>query len=182
MAFRFKKMSLPDVVVVEADWYGDDRGYFKELYKESVFSKGCGLEDFVQVNFSHSKRHVLRGLHYQKKPEDQGKLLMVTKGSVFDVAVDIRKDSSHYGKWVGVEISESNNKMFYIPSGFAHGFCVVSEEADVQYFCTKEYSPEHERGIIWSDPEIGIKWPTEQPILSDKDREFGSLKEADNNF
>ena len=180
---KFENLAIVhDRIFFETDWYEDDRGFFKELYKKSAFGEGCGCNDFVQVNYSYSKKHVLRGLHYQKKPEEQGKLIMVNKGKIFDVAVDLRRASDHFGKWVGVEITASNNKMLYIPPGFAHGFCVLSEEAGVQYFCTKEYSPDHERGIIWNDPDIGVEWPVKEPVLSDKDKSFGSLSEADNNF
>ena len=127
-------------------------------------------------------KNVLRGLHYQKNPKAQDKLVIALRGEIFDVAVDIRKDSSTYGKWVGEILSEENHRLLYIPEGFAHGFCVLSEEADVLYKVTHEYSPEDEMGIMWNDPEINITWPIDKPILQEKDSQLPSLKNADNNF
>ncbi len=182
MAFKFDKQLIPEVILIETDRHEDGRGFFKELYKQSVFVTRESLGGFVQVNYSYSKKGVLRGLHYQKKPEDQRKLVMVNRGKIFDVAVDIRKGSASFGKWIGVEMAADDDRMIYIPSGFAHGFCVLSEEASIQYFCTKEYSPDHERGIIWDDPDIGIDWPIRDPELSEKDSGFPGLSGADNNF
>jgi len=182
MPFEFKKMEIPGVLLVQPKVFGDGRGFFLETYRYSDFS-GAGIsEHFVQDNHSMSTRGVLRGLHYQKSPDAQGKLVWCIKGEIFDVAVDIRKGSPTYGKWVSAILSEEKKNMIYIPEGFAHGFCVLSETAEVIYKCTREYAPQEDRGIIWNDPEIGIDWPVIEPILSDKDREHPLLRDADNNF
>jgi len=180
--FNFKRLSIPDVVLIEARAFEDERGYFMECFKESAFSS-IGIDSrFVQDNISHSKRGVLRGLHYQKAPKAQAKLVCVIRGEVFDVAVDIRKGSPTYGCWVGEVLSSENHRMLYVPIGFAHGFCVLSEEADVLYKVTEEYSPEEERGIIWNDPDVGIEWPVKEPILSKRDAELPRLRDADDDF
>ncbi len=153
-----------------------------ETFKESDFSSNGISIKFIQDNFSHSVRDVIRGLHYQKKPKDQAKLVTVTKGEIFDVAVDIRKNSPTFGKWLGEILSDQNHKLLYIPEGFAHGFCVLSETADVSYKVTQEYSPDHDRGIVWNDPEINIKWPTDKPIVSKKDIQLPTLENAENDF
>jgi len=182
MPFTFKKSKIPDVIIIEAQSFSDKRGFFKESFKESAF-KNNGIDTiFVQDNFSHSAKGVLRGLHYQKNPMAQAKLVTALRGEIFDVAVDIRKNSPTYGNWVGEILSENNHKLLYIPEGFAHGFCVLNEEADVLYKVNNEYSPEHEKGIIWNDPDIDITWPTEKPILYQKDQQLPLLKDADNNF
>jgi len=182
MSFTFKKLHLPEVVLVEAQTFFDERGFFMESYKESDFVNNGIDAKFFQDNFSHSTQGVLRGLHYQKSPKAQAKLVIALRGEIFDVAVDIRSDSPTYGKWVGEILSEQNHKLLYIPEGFAHGFCVLSEEADVLYKVNNEYSPEHEKGIIWNDPDIGITWPIDKPILHQKDHQLPLLKDADNNF
>ena len=182
MPFAFKTLSLPGVVLITSPAFGDARGFFSEIYKHSEFSKAGLPEYFVQDNYSKSSQHVLRGLHYQKDPVAQGKLVRCIKGLVFDVAVDIRKGSHTYGKWVGIELSEENKQMLYIPPAFAHGFIVLSEAAEIIYKCTEEYSPEHERGIIWNDPVIDIDWPVRDPVLSEKDKALPLLKDADINF
>ena len=146
-------------MLVEAKSFPDDRGYFKEIFKESSFIENEINTRFVQDNFSHSIKGVLRGLHFQKNPKAQAKLVTVLRGKIFDVAVDIRKDSPTYGKWVSEILSEQNHKLLYIPEGFAHGYCVLSDEADIFYKVNQEYSPEHDRGFIWNDPEVAIKWP-----------------------
>lgn len=169
MAFRFETLAIPGPILIHADAYADARGYFMESYKASVFAQNGIPETFVQENISHSGRGVLRGLHYQSDPKAQGKLVRCIRGEIFDVAVDIRPDSPTRGKWVSAVLSGDNHDALYIPAGFAHGFCVMSEEADVIYACTAEYSPAYERGIIWNDPTFNIKWPIENPILSDKD-------------
>lgn len=177
MSFRFKHIEeLPGLIVIDTDAYADNRGFFMERYKTSDFKKEGIDEIFVQENFSHSKKDVIRGLHYQEGEAGQGKLVQCLKGSIFDVAVDIRKDSKNFGKWFGVELSEENHKQLYIPTGFAHGFAVLSNEADVSYLCTEEYSPEHEKGIVWNDPNINIKWPQNNPLLSEKDAKYPQLK------
>ena len=182
MPFEFTRMEIPDVILAQARRFGDDRGFFVETYKRSEFSDNGIPESFVQDNYSHSVRGVLRGLHYQKNPSAQGKLVMALRGAIFDVAVDIRKGSPTYGKWVGTELSADGLNLLYIPPGFAHGFCVLTKEADFTYKVTDEYAPECERGILWNDPEIGIRWPVQDPILSPRDAQLPPLGDADNNF
>jgi dTDP-4-dehydrorhamnose 3,5-epimerase len=182
MPFNFKKLSIPDVLLVEAKAFPDDRGFFLESFKESNFVKNGITNRFVQDNHSYSKKGVLRGLHYQKNPQAQAKLVTVIRGEIFDVAVDMRKNSPTYGMWVGEILSVQNHRMLYVPEGFAHGFCVLSDDADVVYKVNREYSPEHDRGIIWNDPNVKIDWPIKNPILSSKDLEQPLLKNADNNF
>lgn len=181
MPFSFAPQSIPEVQVIEAKAFGDDRGFFAETYKASDFI-AHGIPAFVQDNLSRSQRGVLRGLHYQLDPAAQGKLVAVISGEIFDVAVDIRKGSPTYGKWVGAVLSEHNHRLLWVPPGFAHGFCVVSDVADVVYKVTAEYSPAHDRGIRWNDPDIGVVWPVEAPLLSPKDAAALSLEQADNNF
>ena len=182
MTFKFKRLEIPDLILVEAQAFSDQRGFFIESFKESVFSNNGIKTRFVQDNFSHSVKGVLRGLHYQKDPKAQAKLVMATSGEIFDVAVDIRKGSPTYGKWVGQILSSQNHRLLYVPEGFAHGFCVQSDTADVLYKVSSEYSQEHEQGIIWNDPEIDIKWPIDNPIMIPKDLQLPPLKDADNNF
>jgi len=182
MTFRFEKLAIPDVVLIEAEVFPDERGFFMESYKYSEFT-AFGIKDhFVQDNHSRSKKGVLRGLHYQNPPKAQGKLVRVAVGEIFDVAVDMRKNSPSYGRWVGETLSADNKQMLYIPLGFAHGFCVLSEVAEVLYKTTEEYGPEYDAGIRWNDPEIGIQWPIKQPILSEKDAALPTLREAENGF
>lgn len=179
MGFKFEKLEIQDVVHVAPDVYRDERGFFLEVFKLRDFEE-CGIsKPFVQVNHSRSGRGVLRGLHYQLPPHAQGKLVTVVSGEVFDVAVDIRKGSPTFGKWVGKILSAEEKNMLYIPEGFAHGFCVTSEAAEIIYYCTDDYAPEAERGIAWDDPEIGIAWPVSDPILSEKDKGNAGLKEAE---
>lgn len=182
MPFTFTRLTIPEVMLVEAKAFSDERGFFMESFKESIFGENGIKTRFVQDNNSHSVKNVLRGLHYQKDPKAQAKLVMVIRGEIFDVAVDVRKNSPTYGKWIGEILSEKNHRLLYVPEGFAHGFCVLSNEADVVYKVNSEYSPEHERGIIWNDSEINIKWPTDRPILIKKDQELPTLKNADNDF
>ena len=172
MPFEFKKLEIPEVVLISPRVFPDERGFFLETYKKTEFAKAGIKEIFVQENHSFSKKNVLRGLHFQKSPKAQGKLVKCLSGKIFDVAVDIRKKSSTFLKWVGVELSQDNGAMLYIPKGFAHGFLVLSNSADVVYKCTAEYSPKHESGIIWNDPQININWPRLRPLLSDKDKEL----------
>ena len=169
MPFTFTHLAIPDVILIEPAIFRDERGFFMESYKYSDFVAFGIKEHFVQDNHSRSVKGVLRGLHYQKHPKAQGKLVRVVVGEVFDVGVDIRLGSPTYGKWVGEVLSAENKRMLYIPPGFAHGFCVLSDVADVLYKTTEEYAPEYDAGIIWNDPEIGIQWPIEHPILSEKD-------------
>lgn len=163
--------SIPDVLVIEPKVFGDDRGFFYESFNQKTFNEATGLNEvFVQDNHSRSTQGVLRGLHYQLPPKAQGKLVRVIRGAVWDVAVDIRQNSSTFGKWVGVELSEHNHKQLWIPSGFAHGFIVTSECADFVYKTTNYYSPEDERCIAWNDRGLGISWPKNIiPNLSNKD-------------
>ncbi len=182
MPFEFKSLEIPGPVLVQPQVFEDDRGFFLELYKHSEFMAAGIHEHLVQDNYSKSAQGVLRGLHYQKAPKAQGKLVMCMQGRIFDVAVDIRAGSPHYGKWVGAELTRENRLMMYVPPGFAHGFQVMSETAEVMYKCTAEYSPSDDRGIIWNDPDIGISWPFPDPVLSGKDRVQPRLPDADNNL
>ena len=183
MPFQFKKMEIPEVLLIEPMAFKDNRGFLMETYKHSDFAAHGISVPLVQSNFAWSVKGVLRGLHYQKQPKAQGKLVMVIKGEIFDVAVDVRKGSPSYGKWAAAELSSENRRMLYVPPGFAHGFCVVSEEAHVVYQVSgSEYAPEAERGIAWNDPDIRVKWPTASPVLSSKDSQLLPLKKADNNF
>ena len=172
--------AIPEVLIIEPKVFGDARGFFFESFNQKAFNQATGLNlNFVQDNHSRSARGVLRGLHYQiEKP--QGKLVRVVRGAVFDVAVDIRKGSATFGKWVGIELSEDNHKQLWIPAGFAHGFLVTSESAEFLYKTTDYYAPEHERCIAWNDPAIGIDWPVNtQPSLSAKDQQGWALREAE---
>ena len=180
MPFTFKQLNIPDVVLVQPKSFSDDRGFFFESFKESEFLSGGIDEKFVQDNFSHSIHGVIRGLHFQKTPKAQAKLVSVLKGEIFDVAVDIRKNSPTYGKWVSEILSENNHKLLYMPEGFAHGFCVLSEDADVLYKVSNEYSPEHERGIIWNDPKLNIDWPISKPIISSNDSKLPLFENLEN--
>ena len=182
MAFQFERTAISDVILVRLSSPQDARGFFRELYKQSEFALGGIARAFVQTNQTRSARGVLRGLHYQKNPHAQGKLVTVTRGTIFDVAVDIRKGSPTYAKWVGATLSDENGQMLYIPPGFAHGLCVMSEYADVLYQTTAEYSAQTERGILWADPSIGIVWPITDPLLSPRDIALPLLDNADNNF
>lgn len=182
MPFKFEKLEIGGLTLITAPIFGDERGYFTEGYKFSEF-KDNGIEHvFSQDGYSKSKKGVLRGLHYQLKPADQGKLIRVLTGRIFDVAVDIRKGSAHYGKWIGKELSEENGLTLFLPPGFAHGFVTLEEDTRVLYKMTKEYSKKDERGIIWNDPKIGIKWPVKSPTVAEKDQKFPTLEFAENNF
>jgi dTDP-4-dehydrorhamnose 3,5-epimerase len=181
---NINKTKLNGVMVIEPKIFGDHRGWFTETYNEENFKK-AGIDSvFIQDNHSFSAtKGTLRGLHYQKDPKAQTKLVRCTKGSIFDVAIDIRKESPTYGEWYGLELSEENKKQLLVPKGFAHGFMTLTDDVEVQYKVDELYSPEHDRGIIWNDPEIGIEWPINiQPVLSAKDENAPLLKDADNNF
>ncbi len=184
MPFRlFKRLEIPDVVVIEPVVFSDYRGYFKEIYKETDFSLNKIQYSFVQVNISKSRRGVIRGLHYQVPPAEQGKLVTVLRGKIYDVAVDIRKNSPWFGRYVAIELSEENHRLVWIPPGFAHGFQALEDNTLVLYFVTKEYSPEHERCIKWNDPSIGIEWPLlGEAILSEKDRNCPLLENTETSF
>ncbi|MBW9157011.1 dTDP-4-dehydrorhamnose 3,5-epimerase [Clostridium tagluense] len=174
--FKFTETEINGVYIIQPKVFVDERGYFMETYNYEDFkSAGLGML-FVQDNQSKSKRGVLRGLHFQKK-YPQGKLVRVIKGEVFDVAVDLRKDSETYGKWTGVILSDENKRQFYVPEGFAHGFLVLSEEAEFVYKCTEVYHPEDEGGIRWDDPQINVDWKVENPMISDKDSKAPLFKD-----
>jgi|ERR1700722_3821915 len=171
--------SLPVVFILEPRVFADERGFFLESYSERTFEELGILERFVQDNHSYSRRGVLRGLHYQIK-QAQGKLVRVVEGEILDVAVDLRRSSSHFGKSVEVRLSGDNKRMLWIPAGFAHGFHVISDEAHVCYKATDYYAPEHERTLLWSDPELKINWELEgEPIVSAKDQRGAALRDAE---
>jgi len=174
------RLAIPDVVLLEPKVFGDDRGFFFESFNQAAFEAAIGLKvDFVQDNHSRSARNVLRGLHYQVS-QPQGKLVRVVQGEVFDVAVDLRKTSPTFGRWVGEHLSAENKRQLWIPEGFAHGFVVLSESAEFLYKTTNYYAPQHERCIRWNDPDIGIEWPQrEQPVLSQKDSAGLAFKDAE---
>ncbi len=177
--FTFIKTDIEGVIIVEPKVFGDSRGYFMETYKESDFIEGGIDAKFIQDNQSKSSKGVLRGLHFQKK-YSQAKLVRVVKGSVFDVAVDLRKGSKTYGKWVGVELSDQNKRQFFIPKNFAHGFLVLSDEAEFVYKCDDVYHPEEEGGLAWDDSDVAIEWPITDDMeikLSDKDKLHPGLKD-----
>lgn len=173
-------LEIPDLLLIEPRVFGDERGFFFESFNLEAFEAATGLHpDFVQDNHSMSARGVLRGLHYQLAPRAQGKLVRVVRGEIFDVAVDIRPASPTFGRWVGLRLSGENKRQLWIPAGFAHGFVVLSEQAEFLYKTTDYYSPAHERCIAWNDPEIGIEWPIEGvPTLSAKDLSGSRLAEA----
>ena len=171
---------IPDVLLIEPKVFGDERGFFFESFNQRVWEEKTGMQTkFVQDNHSRSQRGVLRGLHYQIK-QPQGKLVRCVAGEVFDVAVDLRKDSPMLGQWVGVHLSAENKRQLWVPEGFAHGFLVLSETAEFLYKTTDYYCPEHERCIIWNDPHLEIKWPSDvRPVLSEKDQQGRSFSRAD---
>ena len=169
MPFQVRPLELPGVLLLEPRVYDDPRGCFIELYKHSEFAAAGLPASFVQDNYSSSVRAVLRGLHYQRPPKVQAKLVMALHGEIFDVAVDLRPGSPAFGRTIGVTLSSANRRMLYVPEGFAHGFCVVSDRAEVMYKVTAEYAPELESGIRWNDPHLGIRWPVADPIVSAKD-------------
>ena len=174
-------LSIPDVLLIEPKVYEDNRGFFFESFNKADFEKGANLSPiFVQENHSRSIKGVLRGLHYQLPPKAQDKLLRVVKGEIFDVVVDIRKGSSTFGKWLGETLSEKNKKQIWIPKGFAHGFLVVSESAEIIYKTTEEYALQYERCIIWNDPKLNIDWGLKgEPILSNKDKKSELINNAE---
>lgn len=180
MSMQVVNTALPEVLILEPKVFGDDRGFFFESFNARGFEAATGLRrEFVQDNHSRSARNVLRGLHYQIQ-QPQGKLVRVVAGTVFDVAVDIRRNSPNFGKWVGVELSADNKRQLWVPEGFAHGFVVLSESAEFLYKTTDYYAPQFERSLRWDDPALGIRWPIEgEPTLSKKDAEAPALAAAE---
>ena len=177
---KFIETNIPDVKIIEPQVFGDERGFFMETFRTTLFNENCGEREFVQENHSKSSHGILRGLHYQTE-NTQGKLVRVTKGEVFDVAVDMRKDSPTFGQWVGVLLSAENKRQLWVPEGFAHGFYVTTDEAEFVYKCTDIYNPSAEVSIKWNDPEINIEWPIspdQKPLLSAKDENGLSFSEA----
>ena len=179
MPFHFIQTDLPGVVLIEPRVFPDERGFFLEYYKQSEFDEHGIAEVFVQDNHSRSTRGVLRGLHYQLEPAAQGKLVRCIDGVIWDVAVDIRKSSTTFGKWVGYELNADNKRMLYVPPGFAHGFVTLTETAEITYKVTAEYAPECDRNIVWNDPDIGIAWPLADVVVSDKDLAAPKLRNAE---
>jgi dTDP-4-dehydrorhamnose 3,5-epimerase len=182
MPFRFTPTAIAEVIVIEPRIIPDARGFFMETYKHSEFAAQGIAASFVQCNHSKSGRGTLRGLHYQKNPKAQAKLVQALAGEIYDVVVDLRQNAPTYGKWIGAALSAENKKMLYVPAGFAHGFCVTSAEAEIAYMTTAEYAPDMEAGVIWNDPGLAIEWPIAAPELSLRDRAWPPLKFADNNF
>lgn len=177
MALTIEDAGLAGVLLIKPDLFGDARGFFAELYHRQKYITAGLAKTFVQDNQSRSVKGVLRGLHYQLR-HPQGKLVCAARGEIFDVAVDIRRGSPTFGRWTGHVLSDTNRCQMYVPEGFAHGFCVLSDTADVVYKCTDFFDPEDDRGILWSDPDIGIAWPIAQPLISDRDSRHPLLREA----
>ncbi len=179
MAFRFTPTAIPAVIVIAPQVFSDERGFFMETYKRSEFTAHGITDTFIQCNQSKSVCGTLRGLHYQKDPKAQGKLVRVLFGEIYDVAVDLRWGVPTYGKWIAIALSSQNKNLLYVPAGFAHGFSVVSDEAEVSYMTSEEYDPSLESGVLWNDLYLNIAWPIAQPLLSDRDRAWPRLKDAD---
>lgn len=182
MTLSVRQLEIPGVVLIERRAAEDHRGVFVELYKGSEFASAGIPASFVQDNYSSSVRWVLRGLHYQKAPKAQGKLITVLQGVIFDAVVDLRPWSPTYGRWTSAILSSANRRMLYVPEGLAHGFCVMSTVSDVVYKTTAEYAPELDAGIRWNDPQLNIRWPVVHPILSHKDANLPLLEDAIHDF
>lgn len=183
--FKFTKTNIHGILVIEPKVFVDGRGFFMEYYNKDEFAKGGFAALFVQANHSRSKKGVMRGLHYQLLPHPMGKAVKVIKGKIFDVGVDIRKNSPTFGKWYGEILSSVNHKMLYFPPGIAHGFLALEDDTEVVYQCTGTYNQESERGLLWNDPDIGIDWPlSEVPsvIVSDRDKKHPGIKNVETNF
>ncbi|MDR4509932.1 MAG: dTDP-4-dehydrorhamnose 3,5-epimerase [Candidatus Brocadiaceae bacterium] len=176
MSCKFKKTAFSEVLLIEPDVFRDSRGFFMEVFHREKYAEAGISQIFAQDNHSHSKKGTVRGLHYQFN-HPQGKLVYVITGEIFDVAVDIRRGSPTFGAWTGIHLSAENKQQLFVPEGFAHGFCVLSECADVMYKCTDLYYPDDDFGILWSDKNIGIRWPVNTPIVSEKDRKHPRLNE-----
>jgi dTDP-4-dehydrorhamnose 3,5-epimerase len=180
---EFQKTTLKDAILIKPKVFGDHRGFFMETYSEKLFKENGIENDFVQDNHSMSvEKGVLRGLHFQENPHAQAKLVRVTRGKVYDVIVDLRKDSPTFKKWEGFELSAENKSMLFVPKGFAHAFCTLEENTEFLYKVDDFYAPECDSGIIWNDPELKIDWPIKNPILSDKDKNLKKLKDLNLNF
>lgn len=178
---EFEPTRIPEVVLIKPRVFGDARGYFLETWQEKKFAEAGIPARFVQDNHSHSSRHILRGMHYQIQ-QTQGKLVRVTRGAVFDVAVDVRRSSPYFGQWVGAELNDTNHHMLWIPPGFAHGFLTLSDEVDFLYKCTDLYAPQFERTLRWNDPRVGIQWPLlagTEPLLAKRDAEAPGLNDLE---
>jgi dTDP-4-dehydrorhamnose 3,5-epimerase len=176
--FLFQQADLPGVVVIEPKVFADERGFFVETFKQSDFHTAGMAAGFVQENHSKSVRGTLRGLHFQRAPKAQGKLVRTIVGEIFDIAADVRPESPTFGKWVGVHLTAANKRSVFIPAGYAHGFCVLSEEAEVIYKTTEEYAPALECGVRWDDPALAIDWPISNPLLSARDEQWEWLSAA----
>lgn len=181
MPFRFQPLAIPQVILIQTTHARDARGFFRETYRQAEFD-AYGIPHFIQDNHSHSTRGVLRGLHYQLHPHAQGKFITVIHGEIYDIAVDLRQGSPTYARWVAQTLSAENGCALYIPPGFAHGFSVLSDSADVIYKVTAAYAPAAERGIRWDDPELAIDWRVRDPIVSLRDAQLPYLRDAENNF
>ena len=177
MSFEFKRLKIRDVILIKPNVFEDERGFFMETYKKENFERAGIKGEFVQDNHSKSERGVLRGLHFQKEPYAQAKIVRCIRGEIYDVAVDLRRDSQAFGRYVGVNLSEENKYQLYIPKGFAHGFLVLSKSAEVFYKVDNVYAPDYEGGLIWNDSEVNIKWPNDNPVLLEKDKGWLTLKE-----
>jgi len=175
MPFKFEPLAIPEVILIAPRVIADPRGYFIETYKRSEFAAAGITDVFVQENHSYSEGGVLRGLHFQRAPQAQSKLVRVVSGQVFDVAVDLRPDSPTSGRWVGATLSAADRTLLYIPSWCAHGFYVLSDRAEVVYLTSSEYAPDHESGVMWNDPALGIDWPVGNPVVSERDRRWPRL-------
>lgn len=182
MGFEFERTNIADVIHVKPAKLGDERGYFAELFKKPEFEKFGIKTSFVQFNQSKSSKGVIRGLHYQLNPATQGKLVRVVSGEIFDVAVDLRKNSKFFGQWAGKRLNSDDLNMLYVPEGLAHGFSVLSDTAVIEYYCTEVYSKETERGIIYNDPFLNIDWQVEKQVLSPKDLLLPTFEKAEKNF
>lgn len=178
MSFSFTRLDIPDIILIRSDIYPDKRGFFSEAYRKDQFLE-YGIGPFVQENYSCSIKNVIRGMHYQSNPMALGKLVSCPHGTIWDVVVDVRKNSSTFGKWTAA-LLEDGKAMLWVPPGFAHGFCALTDTANVLYRQTQYYSKEHDRNIRWNDPDIGIKWPILNPLISDKDQEAPLLKDIPN--
>lgn len=182
MPFSFRRTLIPEVILIEPRIFPDQRGFFTETYKRSEFAAQGITEIFVQCNMSRSSKGILRGLHYQKHPKCQSKLVWAVAGEIYDVVVDLRRSSPTFGKWIAQMLSAENRKILYVPVGFAHGFCVTSEVAEIVYMATEEYAPAFEAGVLWNDPTLQIDWPIPEPLLSDRDKSWPRLADADAHF